>query len=82
MSYRNPKQFVDTQTAQHYRNLQKTMTGITEDYINTIKQQQAAETKRLKEIAKILSNAAEVPKKPFLVVLDDDSTFFSAIYSQ
>jgi len=53
MSYRNPKQFVDTQTAQHYRNLQKTMTGITDDYINTIKQKQAAETKRLKEIAKI-----------------------------
>ena len=53
MSYRNPKQFVDTQTAQYYRNLQKTMTGITDDYINTIKQQQAAETKRLKEIAKI-----------------------------
>jgi hypothetical protein len=53
MSYRNPKQFVDTQTAQYYRNLQKTMTGITDDYINTIKQKQAAETKRLKEIAKI-----------------------------
>ena len=52
MSYRNPKQFVDTQTAQHYRNLQKTMTGITDDYINNIKQQQAAETKRLIEIAK------------------------------
>lgn len=52
MSYRNPKQFVDTQTAQHYRNLQKTMTGITDDYINTIKQNQAAETKRLIEIAK------------------------------
>ncbi len=50
MSYRNPKQFVDTQTAQHYRNLQNTMMGITEDYVREQKLKRAEEAKRAAEI--------------------------------
>ncbi len=50
MSYRNPKQFVDTQTAQHYRNLQNTMMGITEDYVREQKLKIAEEAKRAAEI--------------------------------
>ena len=50
MSYRNPKQFVDTQTAQHYRNLQNTMMGITEDYVRKQKLKIAEEAKRAAEI--------------------------------
>ena len=52
MSYRNPKQFVDTQTAQHYRNLQNTMMGITEDYVREQKLKRAEEAKRVAKIQK------------------------------
>lgn len=52
MSYRNPKQFVDTQTAQHYRNLQNTMMGITEDYVKEQKLKRAKEAERVAKIQK------------------------------
>ena len=58
MSYRNPKQFVDTQTAQHYRNLQNTMMGITEDYVREQKLKRAEEAKRVAE--KIKENEEEL----------------------
>tara|TARA_R110000851_G_scaffold152415_1_gene294051 strand:+ start:732 stop:2282 length:1551 start_codon:yes stop_codon:yes gene_type:complete len=37
MSYRNPKQVVDTQTSQYYANLQKTIAGSFEKYSNSVK---------------------------------------------
>tara|TARA_Y100000385_G_scaffold290160_1_gene362142 strand:+ start:1174 stop:2502 length:1329 start_codon:yes stop_codon:yes gene_type:complete len=46
MSYRNPKQVVDTQSGQHIRNMMKT---VTESAVNVIKTRQAALEKRQKE---------------------------------
>ncbi len=46
MSYRNPKQVVDTQSGQHIRDMMKTVTGAT---INVLKTQQAELRKREKE---------------------------------
>lgn len=51
MSYRNPKQFVDTETAKYYSNLQKTFSGITDDYVKQLNARRAAEAKRLAEVA-------------------------------
>ena len=36
MSYRNPTQVVDTQTGQHYANLQKTIAGSFGNYANSV----------------------------------------------
>ena len=33
MSYRNPQQFIDTQTGQHYRNLIKNVTKTGDDLV-------------------------------------------------
>ena len=46
MSYRNPKQVIDTQSGQHIRDMMKTVTGAT---INVLKTQQAELKKREKE---------------------------------
>jgi hypothetical protein len=46
MSYRNPKQVVDTQSGQHIRNMMKT---VTESAVNVIKTRQAVLEKRQKE---------------------------------
>lgn len=46
MSYRNPKQVIDTQSGQHIRDMMKTVTGAT---INVLKTQQAELRKREKE---------------------------------
>ena len=46
MSYRNPKQVIDTQSGQHIREMMKTVTGAT---INVLKTQQAELKKREKE---------------------------------
>ena len=51
MSYRNPKQFVDTETAKYYSDLQKTFSGITDDYVKQLNARRAAEAKRLAEVA-------------------------------
>ena len=51
MSYRNPKQFVDTETAKYYSDLQKTFSGITDDYVKQLNARRAAEAKRLAEAA-------------------------------
>ena len=51
MSYRNPKQFVDTETSKYYSNLQKTFSGITDDYIKQLNNRRAAEAKRLAKAA-------------------------------
>ena len=56
MSYRNPKQFIDTQSGQHYVNLIKTISKAGSDYTKTV-------VARNKEIAdrnnKIISEANE-----------------------
>lgn len=52
MSYRNPKQFVDTETAKYYSKLQETFTGITQNSINSLKARLAKQTKDLEETAK------------------------------
>lgn len=56
MSYRNPKQFIDTQSGQHYMNLIKTISKAGSDYTKTV-------VARNKEIAernnKIISDANE-----------------------
>jgi hypothetical protein len=56
MSYRNPKQFIDTQSGQHYMNLIKTISKAGSDYTKTV-------VARNKEIAdrnnKIISEANE-----------------------
>jgi hypothetical protein len=50
MSYRNPKQVVDTQTGQHYANLQKTIAGSFGNYTNAVSAAAAkANDKRRKE---------------------------------
>ena len=46
MSYRNPTQVVDTQTGQHYANLQKTIAGSFGNYANSVR---AADAKKQKE---------------------------------
>ena len=46
MSYRNPTQVVDTQTGQHYANLQKTIAGSFGNYANSVK---AADAKKQQE---------------------------------
>jgi len=51
MSYRNPKQFVDTETAKYYSDLQKTFSGITDDYVKQLDARRAAEAKRLAKAA-------------------------------
>ena len=51
MSYRNPKQFVDTETSKYYSNLQKTFSGITDDYVKQLNNRRAAEAKRLAKVA-------------------------------
>ena len=51
MSYRNPKQFVDTETAKYYSDLQKTFSGITDDYVKQLNARRVAEVKRLAEVA-------------------------------
>ena len=51
MSYRNPKQFVDTETAKYYSDLQKTFSGITDDYVKQLNARRVAEAKRLAEVA-------------------------------
>lgn len=51
MSYRNPKQFVDTETAKYYSDLQKTFSGITDDYVEQLNARRAAEAKRLAKAA-------------------------------
>ena len=43
MSYRNPTQVVDTQTNQHYANLQKTIAGSFGNYVNSVKAADAKE---------------------------------------
>lgn len=43
MSYRNPTQVVDTQTGQHYANLQKTIAGSFGNYVNSVKAADAKE---------------------------------------
>lgn len=48
MSYRNPAQAVDTQTGQHYANLQKTIAGSFGNYANAIG---AIGRKKLKDVA-------------------------------
>jgi len=53
MSYRNPKQFVDTETAKYYSKLQETFTGITQNSINSLKARLAKQTKDLEETAKL-----------------------------
>ena len=50
MSYRNPTQVVDTQTGQHYANLQKTIAGSFGNYANAVSAAAAkANDKRRKE---------------------------------
>ena len=46
MSYRNPKQVVDTQTGQHYANLQKTISGSFDKYAKSV---QISDAKKQKE---------------------------------
>ena len=46
MSYRNPTQVVDTQTGQHYANLQKTIAGSFGNYANSVR---VADAKKQKE---------------------------------
>ena len=63
MSYRNPKQVVDTQTGQHYANLQKTIAGSFDNYAKSVQVSDAKlqkqneikanrETKRINDIIK------------------------------
>lgn len=49
MSYRNPSQYVDRQTGQHYRNLINTISGVAEDIFESQRKKQAAISKQLKE---------------------------------
>jgi hypothetical protein len=58
MSYRNPTQVVDTQTGQHYANLQKTIAGSFGNYANSVKaadakKQQENEKKAAQETARL-----------------------------
>jgi len=46
MSYRNPTQVVDTQTGQHYANLQKTIAGSFDNYAKSVR---VADAKKQKE---------------------------------
>ena len=46
MSYRNPRQVVDTQTGQHYANLQKTIAGSFDNYAKSV---QISDAKKQKE---------------------------------
>jgi hypothetical protein len=46
MSYRNPRQVVDTQTGQHYANLQKTIAGSFDNYAKSV---QVSDAKKQKE---------------------------------
>lgn len=56
MSYRNPRQFIDTQSGQHYMNLVKDLNKVGEDYTRSIVAQNAANAKRNN---KIISEAFE-----------------------
>jgi len=49
MSYRNPSQYVDTQTGQHYRNLIQKLSGVAEDIFERERKKQASISKQLKE---------------------------------
>ena len=49
MSYRNPSQYVDTQTGQHYRNLVQKLSGVAEDIFERERKKQASISKQLKE---------------------------------
>jgi hypothetical protein len=56
MSYRNPRQFIDTQSGQHYMNLVKDLNKVGEDYTRSIVAQNAANAERNN---KIISEAFE-----------------------
>ena len=50
MSYRNPKQFIDTQSGQHYRNLIKSVVKTGDDLAKDIIRQNAEVAKRNNDI--------------------------------
>ena len=59
MSYRNPKQIIDTQSGQHVRDMQKSLADTFSKYsssINTIMEKQAEEEAEASELARARSN--------------------------
>jgi len=59
MSYRNPKQIIDTQSGQHVRDMQKSLADTFSKYsssINTIMEEQAEEEAKASELARARSN--------------------------
>ena len=56
MSYENPTQVIDTQSAQHLANLQNTISGTFQGVAKTYKAEQEARTKKLNEQAEIITN--------------------------
>ena len=60
MSYRNPKQVVDTQSGQHIRNMMKT---VTESAVNVIKTRQAALEKRQNQLGIVVERIVGVGRQ-------------------
>jgi hypothetical protein len=54
MSYENPQRAIDTQSAQHLANLQKTISGTFQNVAKTYKAEEAARTKKLNEQAEAI----------------------------
>lgn len=59
MSYRNPQQFVDTQSAQHVARMQQQITGAFVDYAKSYAAKNAGKRKEIQEYKKGLSKSYE-----------------------